>query len=70
MNGVTKTIEDVWFARDVMNTQQTASYTLDARTLFLPTLKGFGGLQDLHVANDNMPENGLSCLPEPRKTAA
>jgi hypothetical protein len=50
MNGVTKTIEDVWFARDVMNTQQTASYTLDARTLFLPTLKGFGGLQDLHVA--------------------
>jgi hypothetical protein len=69
MNGVTKTIEDVWFARDVMNTQQTASYTLDARTLFLPTLKGFGGLQDLHVANDNT-KNGLSCLPERRKTAA
>jgi hypothetical protein len=47
MNGVTKTIEDVWFARDVMNTVQASL-----------------------AANDNMPENGLSCLPEPRKTAA
>lgn len=60
MNGVTKTVSDVWFSNDAANTRYTGNVTLDVRTLFLPTLKGFGQLKDLHVA---MSENaGLLTL--------
>jgi Ca2+-binding RTX toxin-like protein len=50
MNGVTRTVEDVWFRMDQTDTRWTGDVTLDVRTLFLPTLKGFGELKDLHVA--------------------
>ncbi|MER2514304.1 MAG: hypothetical protein ABTQ25_18140, partial [Nitrosomonas ureae] len=50
MNGVTKTISEVWFRNDAMDTRYLGDVTLDVRTLFLPTLKGFGNLKDLHVA--------------------
>jgi Ca2+-binding RTX toxin-like protein len=50
INGVTRTISDVWFRNDTMDTRYQGDVTLDVRTLFLPTLKGFGNLKDLHVA--------------------
>ncbi len=50
MNGVTRTINEVWFRNDAMDTRYQGNVTLDVRTLFLPTLKGFGNLKDLHVA--------------------
>jgi Ca2+-binding RTX toxin-like protein len=50
MGGQTRTVDDVWFRTDEIDTRWTGDYTLDIRTLFLPTLKGFGTLKDLHVA--------------------
>lgn len=35
---------------DNRDSHYTGDVTLDVRTLFLPTLKGFGNLKDLHVA--------------------
>ncbi|MEW8110519.1 MAG: calcium-binding protein [Candidatus Thiodiazotropha endolucinida] len=49
-NGSTDAIVDAWFVHDNMNTYYTGAYTLDSDTLFLPTLRGFGNLPDLHVA--------------------
>lgn len=37
-------------AYDNVNTVYADDYTLDARTLFLPTLRGYGDLPDLHIA--------------------
>lgn len=56
INGVTRAIEDVWFRMDQTDTQWTGDFDLDVRTLFLPTLKGFGTLKDLHVAMSLDPE--------------
>ena len=53
MNGQTRTIVDAYFAFSNINTQfndTNTDYTLDVRTLFLPTLRGFGNLPDLHIA--------------------
>lgn len=50
MNGNTHTIVDTWFTYDNANTVYNEDYTLDIRTLFLPTLRGYGKLTDLHVA--------------------
>lgn len=50
MNGVTRTSVDAWFAVDAANSEYRDSYDLDVRTLFLPTLRGFGDLKDLQVA--------------------
>lgn len=50
MNGQTRTVEDIWFRTDEADTRWTGEAALDIRTLFLPTLKGFGTLKDLHVA--------------------
>lgn len=49
-DGSTDDIVDAWFVHDEMNTYYTGSYTLDPDTLFLPTLRGFGKLADLHIA--------------------
>ncbi len=35
---------------DDINTESSQDYTLDIRTLFLPTLRGYGNLPDLHIA--------------------
>ncbi|MFA7275539.1 MAG: type I secretion C-terminal target domain-containing protein [Pseudobdellovibrionaceae bacterium] len=49
-NGTTKSIVDAWFAYDTVNTVYNGDYTLDVRTLFMPTLRGYGTLADLHIA--------------------
>ncbi|MFA7275357.1 MAG: calcium-binding protein [Pseudobdellovibrionaceae bacterium] len=49
-NGTTKSIVDAWFAYDDVNTVYNGDYTLDVRTLFMPTLRGYGNLPDLHIA--------------------
>ncbi|PCJ99164.1 MAG: hypothetical protein COA45_06920 [Zetaproteobacteria bacterium] len=50
INGQTQTIVDAWFAYDNVNSHYQGSYTLDVRTLYLPTLRGFGDVKDLHIA--------------------
>lgn len=50
MNGASATIADVWFVYDHTNTASQNDYTLNVQTLFLPTLRGFGTLSDLHVS--------------------
>lgn len=50
INGQTNTIVDAYFTTDQTNTQYVGDYTLDVRTLFLPTLRGYGNLPDLHIA--------------------
>ncbi len=50
MNGANRNISDVWFRNDQMDTRYLQDVTLNAKTLFLPTLKGFGNLKDLHIA--------------------
>lgn len=50
INGQTRTVDDVWLRTDEADTRWTGDVDLDVRTLFLPTLKGFGTLTDLHVA--------------------
>lgn len=50
MNGNTYTSVDAFFAYDPTNTIYAGDYTLDVRTLFLPTVRGYGDLPDLHIA--------------------
>ena len=50
IDGNTRDIVDAWFAYDNVNTSYAQDYTLDVRTLFLPTLRGFGTLPDLHIS--------------------
>jgi len=49
-NGSTAAIVDAWFVSNDINSFYDQDYTLDIRTLFLPTMRGFGLLPDLHVA--------------------
>lgn len=49
-NGSTRSIVDAWFVHDNTNTQYVGGYDLDLRALYLPTLRGFGNLADLHIA--------------------
>ena len=48
--GSTRAVADAWFVHDNVNSTYAEDFTLDARTLFLPTLRGFGELADLHIA--------------------
>lgn len=50
INGQTQTIANALFTNSLMDTAYTGDYTLDVRTLFLPTLRGTGALKDLHIA--------------------
>jgi Ca2+-binding RTX toxin-like protein len=50
LGGQAREIADVWFTFDDVNTVYKGDYTLDVRTLFLPTLRGYGTLPDLHIA--------------------
>lgn len=50
MNSVEREVVDVWFSNDLINTVYAGDYTLDTRTLFLPTVRGYGMIADLHVA--------------------
>lgn len=50
MNGQTQTIVDAWFSYDNANSQYSEPYSLDIRTLYMPTLRGFGDVPDLHIS--------------------
>lgn len=50
INGQTRDIVDAWFAYDETNTSYAEGYQLDVATLYLPSLRGFGELPDLHIA--------------------
>lgn len=52
-NQTTHDVIDVWFNYDETNTRYNLDYDLDVRTLFLPTLRGYGELADLHIAMSN-----------------
>jgi Ca2+-binding RTX toxin-like protein len=43
-------IVNAWLAYDNVNTVYAQDFTLDIRTLFLPTLRGFGNIPDLSIA--------------------
>jgi hypothetical protein len=43
-------ISNVLFDADATNTRYVGEYTLDIETLFLPTLRGYGVVKDLHIA--------------------
>ena len=49
-DGTERQIVDAWFTYDDVNTTYAQDYTLDIRTLFLPTIRGYGNLPDLHIA--------------------
>lgn len=46
----TMRISNVLFDADFLNTRYVEDYTLDIDTLFLPTLRGYGTIADLHIA--------------------
>lgn len=46
----TREVADAWLATDLRNTYYAGEYELDLRTAFLPTLRGYGQLPDLHIA--------------------
>lgn len=46
----TTTIADAWLRVNAMNSYYAEDYTLDIETLFLPTLRGYGTIPDLHIA--------------------
>ncbi|HBR68799.1 MAG TPA: hypothetical protein DEA55_05420, partial [Rhodospirillaceae bacterium] len=48
--GAVREVVDVWFGSNLQNTFYNQDYTLDVRTLFLPTMRGFGQIADLHIA--------------------
>jgi Ca2+-binding RTX toxin-like protein len=49
-DGSTRTIVDAWFKYNDANTMYGGEYTLDPRSLYLPTLRGYGELKDLTIA--------------------
>lgn len=49
-SGATRSIKDVWFVHDNVNSYYDGEYELDIRALFLPTLRGFGEIPDLYIA--------------------
>ena len=50
MGGVTKTIVDAWFAMDQVNSTYSAPFVFDIHAGYLPTLRGYGSLPDLHIS--------------------
>lgn len=65
-DNTTHEIVDVWFNADVRNSTYNQDYNLDVRALFLPTLRGYGQLSDLHVAASE--DNGAGGLLENLET--
>jgi Ca2+-binding RTX toxin-like protein len=50
IGGANRKIVDAWLSYDNANTIYAGDYTLDSKILFLPNLRGYGNLPDLHVA--------------------
>jgi RHS repeat-associated protein len=63
MNGNEQRIVDAWFNFDPLYTRNNETYDFDVRTAFLPSLKGFGNIKDLHIEvsadNDEMNADSL-----------
>lgn len=53
INGMNRIVEDIQLKKSNISTRYLKEATLDVRVLFLPTLKGFGNLPDLHFALSN-----------------
>lgn len=50
IDGQTRAVDDIWFRHDQADTRYLGNFTLNPDTLFLPTIRGYGTLKDLHVA--------------------
>ncbi|MCG8317110.1 MAG: type I secretion C-terminal target domain-containing protein [Pseudomonadales bacterium] len=66
-NGTERDIVDAWFTYDETYALNNTSFDFDVRTAFLPTLKGFGTLKDMHIAasidnDDTDPDSAFSLL--------
>lgn len=48
--GVERQVVDAWFSYDPSMTRNVSDYTFDIRTAFLPTLRAYGDLKNLHVS--------------------
>jgi len=48
-NGQIRTISDVWFRNDGVDSISLSQTPISEEVYFLPTLKGFGRIEDLHV---------------------
>ncbi|GGC12757.1 hypothetical protein GCM10011494_34490 [Novosphingobium endophyticum] len=48
-NGSTDAIVDAWFVNDKVNSYYAGDFSFDIGAAFLPTLRGFGQVADLHV---------------------
>lgn len=66
INGNTRDIVDAWFSYNNSNTVHDQPYTIDARTFFLPLLRGYGTLPNLHISEslDNTATGNLLGLVE------
>lgn len=66
IDGVQNRIVDAWFTYDVRDTINSAEISIDIRALFLPTLRGYGTIKDLHIAasedNGNDPDTVMQLL--------
>ncbi|MEB3293606.1 MAG: calcium-binding protein [Synechococcales bacterium] len=49
-DGTHREIASIWYVVDRLNTQYDQPYRLNPGTLFLPSVRGYGGLADLHIA--------------------
>ena len=49
-NGTQNEVASVWYAVDRVNSSYDKPYELDLATVFLPTLRGYGRLPDLHIS--------------------
>lgn len=50
IDGSERSIVDVWFDDNPFYSTNVTDYDLDIRAVFLPTIKGYGQLKDLHIA--------------------
>jgi Ca2+-binding RTX toxin-like protein len=46
----TRAVHDIWFQHDNVNTLYTSEYEIKETVLYMPTLRGYGNLPDLHIA--------------------
>lgn len=62
----TRIISDVWFQHDAVNSSFASVFAPDPQAFFLPTLRGYGTIPDLHIAMslDNAEAGNLLSLVE------
>ena len=53
INGEVRQVIDAWFTYDNLNSTYDQVHTIDARTMFLPNVRGHGALPDLYIAMSN-----------------